>query len=166
MPKNLSIPLPKEFTTLLHMSSEWLNKARQFECKLTKVVNLSMLLLLSLCLPCFRYTTIWSDYNLKSLQGHNFLIESFRDGYIFDWGFPSGSVVKNLQQCWRGSDSGSIPGSGRSPGGGINPLQYCLENFIDREAWWAMVHGVTKSWTWLKRLSTHAFFRIQNFSDF
>ena len=96
MPKNLSIPLPKEFTTLLHMSSEWLNKARQFECKLTKVVNLSMLLLLSLCLPCFRYTTIWSDYNLKSLQGHNFLIESFRDGYIFDWGFPSGSVVKNL----------------------------------------------------------------------
>ena len=40
MPKNLSIPLPKEFTALLYMPSEWLNKARQFECKLTKVVNL------------------------------------------------------------------------------------------------------------------------------
>ena len=46
-------------------------------------------------------------------------------------------------------DEGSIPGSGRSPGGGNgNPLQYsCLENPMDRGAWWAMVHGATKSWT-------------------
>ena len=51
-----------------------------------------------------------------------------------------------------------IPGSGRSPGEGLsNPLQYsCLENFMDRGAWWAMVHRVAKSWTWLKRLSMHA----------
>ena len=44
-------------------------------------------------------------------------------------------------------DVGSIPGSGRSPGGGQgNPLQYsCLENPMDRGAWWATVHGVTKS---------------------
>ena len=43
-------------------------------------------------------------------------------------------------------DSGSIPGSGRSPGvGNGKPLQYsCLENFNDRGAWWAAVHGVTK----------------------
>ena len=43
-------------------------------------------------------------------------------------------------------DAGSIPGSGRSPeGGNGNPLQYsCLENPIDREAWGATVHGVTK----------------------
>ena len=55
-------------------------------------------------------------------------------------------------------DIGSIPGSGRSPGGGNgNPLQYsCLENPMDRGAWRAAVHGVTKSRTWLKRLSTHA----------
>ena len=40
----------------------------------------------------------------------------------------------------------SIPGRGRSPGGGhSNPLQYpCLENPVDRGAWWAIVHGVTK----------------------
>ena len=45
-------------------------------------------------------------------------------------------------------DLGSIPGPGRSPGGGNgNPLQYfCLENSVDRGAWWATVHGVAKSW--------------------
>jgi len=42
-----------------------------------------------------------------------------------------------------------IPGSGRFPGGGHgNPLQYSsLENHIDRGAWWATVHGVTKNQT-------------------
>ena len=41
-------------------------------------------------------------------------------------------------------DASSIPGSGRSPGGGLgSPLQYsCLENLMDRGAWWATVHGV------------------------
>ena len=53
----------------------------------------------------------------------------------------------------RGTDS--VPGLGRSPGGGHgNPLQYfCLENPRDRGAWRVMVHGVAKSQTWLKRLS-------------
>ena len=52
-------------------------------------------------------------------------------------------------------DLGSIPGLGRSPGGGHNnPLQYsCLEDPMDR-AWKATGHGVTKSWTRLKQLST------------
>ena len=51
-------------------------------------------------------------------------------------------------------DVGSIPGSGRPPGGGHgNPLQYsCLENSMNRGALWATVHGVAKSWT---QLSTH-----------
>ena len=46
-------------------------------------------------------------------------------------------------------DLGSIPGSGRYPGeGNGNPLQYsCLENLMDGGAWWATVHGVTKSQT-------------------
>ena len=54
-------------------------------------------------------------------------------------------------------DVGSIPGSGRSPGGGhSNPLQHSsLENPMDIGAWWAVVHRVTKSWTQLKQLSTH-----------
>ena len=48
-------------------------------------------------------------------------------------------------------DLGSIPGSGSSPGeGNGNPLQYsCLENSMDRGAWWATAHGVTKSQTQL-----------------
>ena len=52
-------------------------------------------------------------------------------------------------------DTGSIPGSGRSPGGGHgNPLQYsCLGNLMDRGAWRALVHWVAKSWSWLKQLS-------------
>ena len=45
-------------------------------------------------------------------------------------------------------DEGSFPRLGRSPGGGNgNPLQYsCLDNLMDRGAWWAIVHGVAKSW--------------------
>ena len=54
-------------------------------------------------------------------------------------------------------DTGSIPGSGKSPGEGIsNPLQFsCLENPINRGAWQATVHRVTQSWTQLQGLSTH-----------
>ena len=53
-------------------------------------------------------------------------------------------------------DMGSIPGWGRSPeGGNGNPLQYSfLENPMDRGAWWTTVHGVTKSLTQPKNLST------------
>ena len=52
-------------------------------------------------------------------------------------------------------DAGLIPGSGRSPAGGHgNPLQYsCLENLLDRKAWWATAHRVTESWTRLNQLS-------------
>ena len=52
-------------------------------------------------------------------------------------------------------DVGSIPGSGRSPGeGNGNPLRYsCLENPMDRGAWWATVHGVARSCTWLSNFA-------------
>ena len=58
--------------------------------------------------------------------------------------FPGGSMVKNLPA--NAGDTGSIPGSGRSPGRGRgNPVQYsCLENPMDREAWWSTIHGVTR----------------------
>ena len=65
-------------------------------------------------------------------------------------GFPDGSDSKD-SACDVG-DLGSIPGSGRSPGGGHgNPLQYyCLENAMDRKGWLATVHRVAQSWTRLK----------------
>ena len=68
-------------------------------------------------------------------------------------------MVKNLPaNAGDIRDASSIPGWGRSPGGGHgNPLQYsCLENPMDRGSWQATVHGVTKSWTRLKQLSIHA----------
>ena len=62
----------------------------------------------------------------------------------FGEGFPGGSVVKNLPA--NAGNSGSIPGSGRSPGEGNGyPLHYsCLGNLMDREAWRAIVHRVAK----------------------
>ena len=60
-------------------------------------------------------------------------------------GGPSRWLSRKDSACNAG-DVGSIPGLGRSPGGGNgNSLLYsCLENPMDREAWWATVHGVTK----------------------
>ena len=68
-------------------------------------------------------------------------------------------VVKNLPaNAGDVREVGSIPGSGRTSGGGDgNPLQYsCLENPMDRGSWQAMVHWVIKSQTWLKWLSMHS----------
>ena len=67
-------------------------------------------------------------------------------------------MVKNLDaNAGDLRDVGSIPGSGRSPGErNGNSLQHsCLGNPTNRGAQQAMVHGVTKSWTQMKRLSTH-----------
>ena len=76
----------------------------------------------------------WTDYNICICE---------------NWGFPGGSDVKNLPS--NAGDTGSIPELGRSPGEGNGyPLQYsCLENLMDRGAWWATVHGVAKNWTQL-----------------
>ena len=59
-------------------------------------------------------------------------------------GFSGGSVVKNPPA--NAGDTGSVPGSGRSPGeGNGNLLQYPgLGNPMNRRAWWAIVHGVAK----------------------
>ena len=60
--------------------------------------------------------------------------------------FPG--VSDGKESACKAGDLCSIPRLGRSGEGNGNPLQYsCLENPIDRRAWWAPVHGVTKSWT-------------------
>ena len=72
---------------------------------------------------------------------------------LLKWQIPSANA----------GDSGSVPGSGRSPeGGNGNPLQYsCLGNPMDLGAWWVTVHGVAKSQT---RLSNPTYIHaiIQN----
>ena len=75
-------------------------------------------------------------------------------------GFPGGSESKE-SACSAG-DWGSIPGLGRSPGEeNGNPLQdSCLENPMDRGAWWATICGVSKSWTWLSDYHVHT--RVPN----
>ena len=72
---------------------------------------------------------------------------------VFCLGFRGGSEVKNLPAMQR---PGLDLGSGRSPGeGNGNLLQYsCLETPMDRGAWWATVHGVTKSPTGLRKSPT------------
>ena len=58
-------------------------------------------------------------------------------------------MAEMVESTCNAGDVGSIPGSRRSPGGGHgSPLQYsCLEKLMDREAWWATVHGVALSQT-------------------
>ena len=101
---------------------------------------------------------------IKSMtsDGDDLELRTLRERLIF----PGGLVVKNPPaNAGDLRDIGSIPGSGGSLGGGNgNLLQYsCLENSIDRGAWWAIVHGVAKSqtrlsdWAWAprERLSPH-----------
>ena len=82
--------------------------------------------------------------------------------YMYTYIRPSqeGLVVKNLPA--NAGDESSLPGSGRSTGGGNgNPLLYsCLENSMDRGVWWATVHGAAKSQRWLKWLSMYIYTHI------
>ena len=78
------------------------------------------------------------------------------------YGFPGGSDGK--ESASNAGNPSWIPGLGRSPGkGNGNPLQYsCLENPMDRGAWWATVHGVTESQTQLSTNTSlhHGFYVI------
>ena len=98
-----------------------------------------------------------SSWQTAYQNGNRNEIVSYLNGTLhFHLASQVALVVKNL--CTNAGDlrdAGSIPGWGRSSGGGHgNPLQYpCLENPMDREAWQAKVHGVTKSQTRPKWLS-------------
>ena len=106
-------------------------------------------------------TPIWS---VVVCPVHSFLQGSLRRQWLFGHifaslgGFPGGSVSKEsaVSELDAG-DMDSIPGSERSLGRGRgNPPQYsCLENPMDRGAWWAVVYRVAKNWIWLKWLSMH-----------
>ena len=82
------------------------------------------------------------NQNKRVKMRPEFLITVYRED-----GYPGSSDVK--ESACNAGDPGSITGSGRSPGeGNGNPLQYsCLQNFMNRGAWWATVHGVAQSRT-------------------
>ena len=103
--------------------------------------------------PCFPWTVgmflsqgpcIFCPFFLEKSLPYNLFSMSFSP-YLK--GFPGGTVIKNLPAiAGESRDMGSISGSGRSPGGGNgNPLQHSwLEISMDRRAWQATVHGVSK----------------------
>ena len=127
----------------------------------------------SLNLTCFLSLFSSVLFEPKSFLIHKYLVPSIlprklpivkNSNYpllIVFWGFLGSSEVK-ASACNAG-DLGLIPGSGRSPGeGNGNPLQYsCLENPMDRGAWWAAVHRVTKSWTRLSDFTSVVCFASQ-----
>ena len=81
----------------------------------------------------------------ESLCCH-FLIGAVLSGFSIPLGFPGGSAGK--ESACKAGDTGSIPGSGRSTGEGNGyPLQYsCLENSMDRGAWWVQSMGSQRVW--------------------
>ena len=97
---------------------------------------------------------------MKSLENSNTIITLKYNNYylilakstvrVQIWTVVSGSSDGREFAC-NARDLSSVPGSGRSSGeGNGKPLQYsCLENSMDRGAWWTAIHGVTKSWTLL-----------------
>ena len=76
-----------------------------------------------------------------------YILAGNRTRFEVPYEFPGGSDSK--ESTFNAGDPGFIPGSGRSSvEGNGNALQYsCLGNSTEREAWWAIVHGVAKSWT-------------------
>ena len=81
---------------------------------------------------------------------NSFLGRNFEVTYTLKWASQVALGVKNLPaNAGVIRDAGSVPGSGKSPGGGHgNPLQYpYLENPMDGRAWQATGHGLAQSWT-------------------
>ena len=105
----------------------------------------AVILALYICCPLVGNCKYWKSHHDKLFPKW----EKTRIGYNKLMGFSSSSAGKE-SACNTG-DCGLIPGLGRSPGEeNGNPLQYsCLENSMDRGAWWGTVPGIPKSPTWL-----------------
>ena len=103
-------------------------------------------------LPQTSLTLWWKVHRLWSQAGVGLNLELLTLPRFRTWA----RYLTWLSVSCQAADSGSIPGLGRSPGGGNgNPLQNsCLKNSMDRGAWWAKVCGVTKSQTQLSNWTT------------
>ena len=98
-----------------------------------------------------------SSFRLKQLEKELSLNTSLWSRVWLHLSFPDGSVGKeSTYHAGSTEDMSSVPGSGRSSGGGNdNPLQCSfLKNALDRGAWQPTVHRVAKSWMWLSNWAT------------
>ena len=106
--------------------------------------------------PCLAQRWCWVNHCWVNHEWMNEWVSSLRRNFS---SLLRTSLVAQMVKAsaYNAGDLGLIPGLGRSTGDGNgNPLQYsCLKNLMDRGAWWATVHGVAKSQTWLKQLSRH-----------
>ena len=96
--------------------------------------------------------------HLKKWEAHLQHARIFLDSEISQGVVGLSDDLDGKESACNAGDTCSIPGWGRSPGGGnSNPLQYsCLENSMDRGSWWATVHGVPKNQTQLSNYThTH-----------
>ena len=101
-----------------------------------------------MCAQLWVFFKLKKDQRVKTVINQKFKRNTeFIPTSLYLIGFPGGSDGK--ESACNAGDPGLIPESGRSPGEGNSyPLQYfCLENSMDRGAWWATVHGVAKSQT-------------------
>ena len=120
-----------------------------------KSVKLSDMIRLGSIHPIQTWQNNSEQYKWVSLCKFSQLISMYICGIWYGMGgFPGSSDGK--ESVCNAGDLASIPGLGRSPGEeNGNSFQYsCLENPMDWGAWWATVHGVSKSWTW-QWLSMH-----------
>ena len=99
--------------------------------------------------PRYNYGAQRHPHPTPGVCSHQLLFYRSFQGNLLIWGQATGSDSK--ESTFSAEDLGSIPASRTSPGKGHgNPLQYpCLENSMDRGAWWATVYEVAKSRTWL-----------------
>ena len=105
-----------------------------------------------------KYVPLWQLWWVFIMNGCWILSNYFSLSIHMIMDFLGGSDSK--ESAWSVEDLGLIPELGRSPGEGNGyPLQYSgLENFMDRGAWQATVHGIAKSRTWLSDLHFHTLF--------
>ena len=96
---------------------------------------------------------VWCCDRLKAWDFGSWSAVQICRGWPDTIGFSNDSEVKDPPAVQETQEMQVGPWVRKTPGGGNgNPLQYsCLENFMDREAWWATVHGVSKSRTRLSR---------------
>ena len=161
----VSLNFPKEISSLTHsiifssISLHCSHRKSFLSLLVLFAIQMGIFFPFLLCLSFLFFSAICKTSLDNSLS---FCI-SFSFGWFWSW--PS-LVTEVKESSHNAGGLGLFPGSGRSPGkGNGNPLQYsCLENPMDRGAWWATDHWVVKSWTWLSNFTLlHFLYSVTNF---